>query len=54
MNAKINDFVKKNDVIATLYTSKENLDNVSDMYLNNITIGKKKVKEQKLILGYIK
>lgn len=54
MHAKINDFVKKGDVIATLYTSIDNLDNITNMYLESITIKKRKAKDEKLILGYIK
>ena len=54
MHAKLNDFVKEGDVIATLLTSKDNVLDTRKMYLDAITIKKEKIEEPKLILGYIK
>ena len=54
MHAKLNDFVKEGDVIATLLTSKDNVLDTKKMYLDAITIKKEKIEEPKLILGYIK
>lgn len=54
IHSKINDKVNKDDIIATLYTSKELTKDVIDKYLNAITISKYKTKKEKLVLGYIK
>ncbi len=53
MRAKIGDYIKKGDVIATLYTSKEN-DSFENIYLDAIKTNRNYKKENKLILGYIK
>lgn len=54
MNKKINNRVKKGEVIATLYTNKKNVDDIINKYLNALTISKTKGKKNKLIIGYIK
>ena len=54
MHKKLNDYVKKGDVIATLYSSKKDFDEASNKYLNAIKLGQVKIKDHKLILGYIK
>ena len=51
LNKKINDYVKENDLLATLYTNKE-ID-LTDNYLHAIEINNKPTKN-KLILGVIK
>ena len=55
VKAKINDYVKKGDVIAVLHTNNKNIINeASNLYLDSIKIGQTKVKNQKLIYGTIK
>ena len=54
LHKKINDKINKDDIIATLYTSKEVTKDIIDKYLNAIIISKMKTKKEKLILGYIK
>ena len=54
MYKKINNRIKKGDVIATLYTNKKNIDDIINKYLDAITITRTKVKKNKLIIGYIK
>ena len=51
LNKKINDYVKVNDLLATLYTNKEI--NLIDNYLETIEITDEKI-ENNLILGVIK
>ena len=51
LNKKINDYVKENDLLATLYTNKEV--DLTDNYLHAIEINNKST-ENKLILGVIK
>ena len=51
LNKKINDYINKNDLLATLYTNKE-LD-LSNEYLSSLEISDKPI-ENKLILGVIK
>ena len=51
LNKKINDYVKINDLLATLYTNKEI--NLIDKYLNAIEITDRQI-ENKTILGVIK
>ena len=51
LNKKINDYINKNDLLATLYTNKE-LD-LSNEYLSSLEISDKLI-ENKLILGIIK
>ena len=51
INKKINDYVLKGDLLATLYTNK-NID-LTDTYLKAITITEDKI-ASKLILGVIK
>ncbi|MBR1377399.1 MAG: pyrimidine-nucleoside phosphorylase [Bacilli bacterium] len=54
MHKKLNDRVKKGEVIATLYSSKKDLTDAFDKYGSSIVIGKTKIKKPKLVLGYIK
>ena len=51
LNKKINDYVKVNDLLATLYTNKEI--NLTNEYLNAIEIGNEQISNE-LILGVIK
>lgn len=54
VKAKINDYVKKNDVIALLYTNKNNINDATKLYQESITIGQLKTKPRKLIYKTIK
>ena len=54
VKAKINDYVKKNDVIALLYTNKNNVNDATKLYQESITIGQLKTKPRKLIYKTIK
>lgn len=54
LNKKVNDEVKKGDVIATLYTDKEvDKEDVFTKLKNAINIGKQRVKAKKMILSKI-
>ncbi len=54
MRAKIGDYVKAGEAIATLYTSKEDDGRYESMYLDAIKFSKAKKGKGKLVLGYIK
>lgn len=55
VKAKINDFVKKGDVIAILHTNNKDIINeATNLYLDSIIIGQIKIKNQKLIYDKIK
>ena len=54
IEAKVGNYVKKGNIIATLYTSKDNIDDVTNKYLKAITINRAKPNKKKMILGKIK
>lgn len=54
MRVGINDYIKKGNIIATLYTSKKDVNDIIDMFLSSITITSTRTKPKKIILGYVK
>lgn len=55
LNKKIDDFVKAGDLLATIYTEKEDeLENVSEMIIDSYIIGEKNKEKYKLIIEEIK
>lgn len=54
MHKKLNDYVNKDDILATFYTSKDNIDEAIKLYLEALEIKNHKKKENKLVIEYIK
>ena len=54
MHAKVNDYIKKGNIIATFYTNKNSVDDLISEYNKAIKISGYKVADPKMILGYIK
>lgn len=54
LNKKIGDYVEKGELIATLYSNKSNIDEVTAQVLNAFKISKEKVNPDKLILKVVK
>ena len=54
IESKVGNYVKKGNIIATLYTNKNNIDDIASKYLKAITISNYKPNKKKMILGKIK
>lgn len=54
LNKKVNDYIENNELLGTLYTSKEiNISMVKGLFLNSILVKSEKIKEMPLILDII-
>ncbi len=54
IESKVGNYVRKGKIIATLYTNKEDINDIASKYLNAITISNYKPNKKKMILGKIK